>query len=376
MLLCKNQMTFHPSKLDGGNSTIIPLAGDATFTGVFLDVLRFASISVIVNTDVAGTVSLEQSSNSTDIDYTISKTMAVSSVTNTAQGVYTIPINARYIRVKYVNGSAAQGHFRLQTVIQAVPLVPTNPPYEFRNSVKRGDVQGIEYAPMAGYNPSVDDSFSILAPFATNQEINTIAAASLLALASDNANDTSAGTGLQSLMISGLDAAGNEQAEILSLAGQTKVATANTYTAAHLLVGLSAGSGGENAGHITVGLDDDTFTGGIPDNDKYLVMAIGWNTSRCAYLKVPAGKTWYGDRVLFNSGAGIFFNSATVRILGKQPGKVWLTFIEFHATTSSDSIDIASAYPQPAGTELRIDAKVNSGTGPIFCSVNYFLVDD
>lgn len=121
-------MSFRPSKLDGFNSTSTPLLADAEFLGTFVNALKYASMSVIVNTDQRGSLLVEQSSDSVNIDYIIQKTLVVSAATSKADGAFTIPINSQYFRIRYKNGPVNQTHFRMQTVIQAVPLIPENAP--------------------------------------------------------------------------------------------------------------------------------------------------------------------------------------------------------------------------------------------------------
>lgn len=117
---------FRASKLDSGNSTNSTLLAGASFTGVWINVLKYASMSVIVNTDQKGTLYVQQSPDAVNVDYVIPKVLIVSAVTTQAAGAFTFPINAQYVRIVYTNDVANQGHFRLQTVVQAVPLIPEN----------------------------------------------------------------------------------------------------------------------------------------------------------------------------------------------------------------------------------------------------------
>ena len=77
-------------------------------------------------------------------------------------------------------------------------------------------------------------------------------------VASDDANDTSAGTGLRTLTLIGLDDSGVAQTETITTSGQTEVTSANTYSAIHGWRGLTYGSGNTSAGNIYIG--NGTFT--------------------------------------------------------------------------------------------------------------------
>lgn len=116
-------MSFIPSKLDSGNSSTATLGSSATFTGTAMNALKYASVSIITNTDVKGVLLVDSGSEIDQVDHTFSQTLNVSAVTGEASAVLTLPVNAHYIKVRYINGTVAQSHFRLQTVMQAIPLV-------------------------------------------------------------------------------------------------------------------------------------------------------------------------------------------------------------------------------------------------------------
>jgi len=248
----------------------------------------------------------------------------------------------------------------------------TSPIVNYFVSVKQGDVPGIQYLPIAGHNDNVGTSFTTVAPFDSNQIVDTIAAVATVALASTSTDDDSAGTGLRTLTLIGLDGSGNPQSETLTLNGQTKVVSANTYTAVNGMVGLTAGSGGVNAGTVSVGLGSDTFSSGVPDNDVYHAMEPTWNLSRTAAFRVPTGKDWIPSRVLFVSDSG---KTATVRVLAKQPGGIYITFIEFSGDNATVDLGVSSGNVLPAGTDIRVDGKVSAGSGSIFLAISYILAD-
>lgn len=117
---------FRASKLDGGNSSTSTLLASAVFTGDWINVLKYASISIIINSDQEGALQVQQSSDASNVDYVFNSTLTVSAVSSEANGVFTFPVNAQYMRVVYTNGANNQAHFRLQSVIQAVPLIAEN----------------------------------------------------------------------------------------------------------------------------------------------------------------------------------------------------------------------------------------------------------
>ena len=95
------------------NSTTTPLAGGATFTGVFEDVSAYAEVVVSVFTDqISGALGFDMQGSSDGIN-------------TDASDSYNIPINTnktfkvgpgwKFFRMVYTNGATPQGTFRLQT---------------------------------------------------------------------------------------------------------------------------------------------------------------------------------------------------------------------------------------------------------------------
>lgn len=115
--------------------------------------------------------------------------------------------------------------------------------------------------------------------------------ASTMTVSSSDVNDTSAGTGARTVLISGLDASYNETSETITLNGQTAVTTVNTYIRMNRAIVLTAGSGGVNAGIIYVGTG--TVTSGVPANIYTTINGDGSNQTLQAFWTVPAGYTAY-----------------------------------------------------------------------------------
>lgn len=95
------------------NSSTTPLSGGASFTGTFEEVISYATISVVLNSDslaVSAALEIQFSTNGTDADYT-------SQFTATTGGYFaTVPRGSRYARVKVTAGVGAQSYLRLQTI--------------------------------------------------------------------------------------------------------------------------------------------------------------------------------------------------------------------------------------------------------------------
>ncbi len=91
-----------------------------------------------------------------------------------------------------------------------------------------------------------------------------LVAAELIDLDSTDANDTAAGTGVQTVRIRGLSATLLHQTEIVILDGLTAVPTLLTYARVNSVESVTVGSGGRNAGRIeAVGDASGTLTSRI-----------------------------------------------------------------------------------------------------------------
>lgn len=96
------------------NSTITALGIGGVFTGTAEDVTQFNVLSVSVFSDFASAIdglSIQQSTNGTNWDIIDVYTTPA----NTGK-VFSIPIDAKFVRIVYTNGGTAQGVFRLQTI--------------------------------------------------------------------------------------------------------------------------------------------------------------------------------------------------------------------------------------------------------------------
>jgi hypothetical protein len=115
--------------------------------------------------------------------------------------------------------------------------------------------------------------------------------ATTMTVSSSNVNDTSAGTGARTVLISGLDGNYNEISETITMNGQTAVTTTNSFIRVNRAIVLTAGSGGANAGIIYVGTG--TVTTGVPANIYTTINGDGTNQTLQAFWTVPANYTAY-----------------------------------------------------------------------------------
>jgi hypothetical protein len=95
-------------------STTTPLGAGATFTGEPTDILDYSMVTVSVTSDVdsaSGGVRIEQSHDGTNWDFVEPYTLLAGQAKT-----WSAKLDAKYLRVVYINGSSPQGYIRLQTI--------------------------------------------------------------------------------------------------------------------------------------------------------------------------------------------------------------------------------------------------------------------
>ncbi len=173
---------------------------------------------------------------------------------------------------------------------------------------------------------------------------------------SASANDAAAGTGLRTLRIVGLDGSGVEQSETITMNGTSAVTSANTYSRVNLAYGLTGGSGGTNAGAITV-----RHT--TPTANVFTVIPLGAAKSQvCAYT-VPADKRGLVTRLRLTAtnnqaSAQEVVLAVLTRELSSSLFRIERTII---ACTTAEPMDIDCNIPLVARQDLVIRATGATG---------------
>jgi hypothetical protein len=115
-------------------------------------------------------------------------------------------------------------------------------------------------------------------------------AATAMTVSSASANDTSAGTGVRTILVAGLDSNYARISETITMNGQTAVTTTKSYLRILYVEVLTYGSGAAAAGNIYIGTG--TVTTGVPAV-IYAQIDTTYNNFSFAGYTVPAGYTAY-----------------------------------------------------------------------------------
>lgn len=299
------------------NSSTATLANGATFTGVGEDVSAYGSVTCAVKTDVSGLLYLEFSPDNSTWDSSL--TYKVAAATNE---VHRLSVTRQYYRARFTNDSGGgQGYFRLQSMFGMQPPLTSVlssavqadadtlivRPTSYAIDVTKGRYVGTEALNKFGTYNNI--STTIL-PICVGGIYQTPTALTSLEIVSSDANDTSAGTGARTVIISGLGTAWAEVSETVTMNGTTPVALANQYFRVFRAYVVTTGryattALGSNIGTLTLRVSGAGATWATIG----LVDAIGLGQTQIGCYTVPAGKTLYINEfdVTVDSGKVINF---------------------------------------------------------------------
>jgi hypothetical protein len=239
-----------------------------------------------------------------------------------------------------------------------------------RIALVAGDYSGYADARVFGFNRDVD-SASDEDLWSAGGNYNWLTSASIVEALSDDANDTSAGTGARTIQIWGLDANYDEQTEVISLNGTTAVDSANTYIRVFRAKVLTAGSGGTAAGTITVRVDGGGSTvAEIPE---------GYNRTEMAVYTVPDSKTAYLTHIWASCGDSSTKAYIEVKLQVREYGGV---FCNEHTINLATDGTNAAVYNLPipleigAKADICLTAKTSQDNTQVTGAFSMVLVDD
>ena len=223
----------------------------------------------------------------------------------------------------------------------------------FELQVARGQIQAHSVVTIAGYNSDVDTAWEMITPVGN---LSYPAAALQMTVSSADADDTSAGTGARTVLITGLDANYAVISETVTMNGQTAVTTTNSFLRVNAMLVTTAGTSLANEGIIYIG--SGTVTSGVPAT-IYNVIAAGFNNSTSSQYTVPAGFTGYlaVARIGLAQDAGTTLITARTRFVGTNG--IALTGPVIVTNNGISTIDFP--YPIAIAEKTRIQGEAIGG---------------
>ena len=240
-------------------------------------------------------------------------------------------------------------------------------PVEWRAALGRDGVSSIN---KFGHQGSVGTT--LISIWDQAAAYNYIAAATALKVSSADANDTSAGTGAQTVTIYGLDGNYAEVNETVTLSGTTDVPTTQTFLRVFRIIVETAGSGGVNAGIIYAYTGADTA--GVPDDltKVYAQISVGENQTLMAVYTVPANKKAMVTALFV---AGDSSKTVTIKMVARPLNGAFNTKDKFLITAGNTLIihNIPVVFDEKTDVEVR--GVVSVGTTEISAAFDAVLVD-
>jgi len=244
------------------NSTTTLLTAGAVFTGVAEDALLYDSVIVAVKTDQNGTFTVEFSPDGTNWDSVLTQYYRTTQIETPHR--FTIA-GRRWVRVTFTNTSASdQTYIRLVTMYGT--KTPLNTPLdsivaqdydstvvrptEFHTEAALGRRQGVTTWNKFGYNSDVDTGTEIIASWGGTLQFLTVG--ETISIVSTSVNDDSGGTGVNSIVVYGVDASWNNQTVVYTMDGTTPVISTESWIGINRIAVFLSGTGRTNAGTITI----------------------------------------------------------------------------------------------------------------------------
>lgn len=226
---------------------------------------------------------------------------------------------------------------------------------------------------LQGINEDIDigtEDVTELGATYTGMPIIPTQAGEALNIVSGSANDTAAGTGQRTIKIVGLAYDGSYYEESVTLNGTTPVITASTWLRVFRVYGVTAGSGGTNAGAITVKHNVTTA-------NVFAVMKAGRSQSMLGVFTVPANKqarviSWGGQIYkLAATAAGEAPLFLMARPTGTNQGWRVLRQLVVPAVPTTKTLDvIPSGLRLAALTDVKISCTVATDNSFVSSDLN------
>lgn len=237
-------------------------------------------------------------------------------------------------------------------------------------AISRGHTLGYRTLYKFGYNPDVNGDEETVWEQGGNYP--WLDSAVTMFVSSTSVNDTSGGSGANTILIQGLDENYVEIEETVTLNGQTQVTTQLSYLRIYRAFVTLAGSSGTSGGIIYIG--SSGATGGVPNGTVYANLSIGNQTQIAAYT-VPAGHTLYLDEINITAALSLANKRVNASFHTRDFGSnVFRT--RFINVLQSSQLKQLFKYPQEFAekTDVEVRVSTNTSNNPIAASFQGVLI--
>lgn len=325
-------------------STTSTLGGGGSYTSSWTDSDGWSTIELLISSDVISAIDGVQFDFTDNVQADTPTVRASSYYTFTQQFIdygfmaIKLPTLLDGFRLTYTNGDDAQSSFYLSTTLRTSP---TNNFYnkaqalvtaDFFSEVALNNISNYSIDIKFGRNPQVDtttDPEDVWEVGGTYTGHPTSFTPETVDIVSSSTADTSAGTGARTVRIFGLKTSSSTdyESEDLTMNGQTNVTSVNMWWRVNRAYVLTAGSGGQNAGNITIQSTDTTA-------NVFCRISTGYNQTLTGAYTVPAERNILVKRILTSitraSGAA---GSALITFRARESGGVYRVVAAFDVQT-------------------------------------------
>jgi len=242
------------------NTTETALLNGETFTGAG-ELNSNTDVLIQIKTDQNGTYYCEFSPDNVNWDTSLSFKYDTSRI----NPPHIFVKAARFFRIRFVNDSGSdQTYLRINTYYGefqklTAPINGTlaenydaivTRPTDYKSEVASGKRQGRSLWNKFGYNNDADIGTEIIASWGGT--FTPLTTATTLTIVSTSTNDTSGGTGCNSIVVYGIDENRDEQIEVITMNGTTNVVTSSTWLGINRVAMFLCGTLQVNDGTINI----------------------------------------------------------------------------------------------------------------------------
>lgn len=192
-----------------------------------------------------------------------------------------------------------------------------------------------------------------------------------MTVSSTSADDTAAGTGARTVVISGLVDDFESSTETVTLDGQNPVSVPGNWIRINRVSADDVGSGNVNAGDIHIG--SGTVTAGVPAT-TYGFIEMGDGTSLSSVFTFAKGTTGYGMLSVYYGGKG---DEVEARLLLREPGKSFRVVTEVRCFQAQATKERALNFVEILEkTDVEIRARAVVGNIDVFAFHEALIVDE
>jgi hypothetical protein len=264
----------------------------------------------------------------------------------------------------------------LKTISAGTGLVTyNNEEADFFLRVSRGNETGLEVIKAWGENPTVTTASAGAEEdlWGPAGQVTYLSSATLLTLSSSSANDTSAGSGLRTVLVTGVGTSHIELSETVTMAGASLVSTSNQYLRINSVEAVTVGATGYNEGLVSV----QTVVGS-PD-ETIATMPIARNSLTNVHYTVPVGKTAF-IRTMFGSaieGVSIRYHFLMRNSVADSPFVPISSFMDVTSAFRERNFSLFEAVvPATYDIVMRAERVDTSGATPAVGGFSALLVSD